>query len=58
MVLSWTGYLEGYHDGIPYGLLLGDSVLNPSDGFFDGSSDVPPNGSLLGGTIEEAGCGA
>ena len=57
MGLIWTGSLEGYHDGIPYDLFLGDSLLNPSDGSFDGSSDVPPKGELLGGPIEEADCG-
>ena len=58
MVLSWTGSLEGYHDVITYRSFLGDSLLNYSDGSFDGSSDVPPNSELLGGPIEEAGCGA
>ena len=57
MGLSWTGSLEGSHDGIPYGSFLGDSLMNPSDGSFDSSSDVPPKRVLLGGTIEEAGCG-
>ena len=58
MGLSWTGSLEGSHYGIPYGSFLGDSILNPSDGSFDGSIDVPPKGALLGGPVEEAGCGA
>ena len=58
MGLSWTISLEGSHDGTPYGLFLGDSLLNTSDGSFDGSSDVTPNGELPGVSIEEAGCGA
>ena len=51
MGLSWTGSLEGSHDGIPYGSFIGDSLMNPSYGSFDGSSDVPPKGALLGGPI-------
>ena len=51
MGLSWTGSLEGSHDGIPYGSFVGDSLMNPSYGSFDGSSDVPPKGTLLGGPI-------
>ena len=58
MGLSWTVSTEGHHYGIPYGYFLEDSLLNPSYGSFDGSSDVPPKGALLGGPIEEAGCGA
>ena len=52
MVLSWTVSIEGSHDDIPYGSFLGDSIMNPSDGSFHGSSDVPPKGALLGGPIE------
>ena len=48
MGLIWTGSIEDSHYVIPYGSLLGDSLLNPSDGSFDGSSDVPPKGALLG----------
>ena len=58
MVLSWTGSLEGSHYGIPYGLFLGDSLLNPSDGSFDGSRYFPPKAALFVGPIEEFGCGA
>ena len=47
-LVSLHAPLEGYNDGIPYGLLLGDSLLNPSYGSFDGSSDLPPEGALLG----------
>ena len=54
MGLIWNGSLEGFHDGIPYALLFGDSPLNPSYGSFDGSRDVPPKGAFLGGPIEEA----
>ena len=49
MGLSWTGSLEGSNDGIPYGLFLGDSLLNPSDVSFDVSSHVPPKGAFHGG---------
>ena len=58
MGLSFTGSLESYHYGIPYGLFLGDSLLNPSDGSFDCCRYVPPKGAFLGGTIEEDGCGS
>ena len=58
MGLIWTGSLEGSYDGIPYGSFLRDSLLNPSYGSFDGSSDFPPKGALLGRPIEKAGCGA
>ena len=51
MGLSWTVSPEGYHYGIPYGYFLEDSLLNPSYGSFDAK------GALLGGPIEEAGCG-
>ena len=50
--------LEVSNDNIPYGSLVGDSLLNPSDGSFDGSHDVPPEGALLGGPNEESGCGS
>ena len=56
MGMSCTVSLEFYQDGIPYGLFLGDSRLNPSCGSFDSSIDVPPKGALLEGPIEEAGC--
>ena len=56
------GYLtvsfEGCNYGIPYVSLLGDSFMNPSHGYFDGSSDVPPKCALLGGLIEKAVCRA
>ena len=35
-----------------------DTIMNPSDGSFDGSSNDPPKGTLFGGPIEEAVCGA
>ena len=56
--LSWTSSIEVSHDGITYGSFLEDSLLNTSYGSFDGSSDVPPKCALLGGPIEEAGCGS
>ena len=34
--------LEGSNYGIPHVSLVGDSILNPLDDYFDGSSDVPP----------------
>ena len=58
MGLGWTGYLEGSHDGLPYGSFLVDALTNPSYGSFDVSSDVPPKGAFLRVPIEEAGCGA
>ena len=33
--------------------LLGDSTLNPSDGSPDGSNGGPPEGALLGASLEE-----
>ena len=32
--------------------------MDPSDGSFDGSNDIPPEGALLGDILEEAGCGS
>ena len=58
MGLRWIGSLAVSHDGILYALFLVESLLNPSYGSFYGYSDVPPKGALLGGPIEEAGCGA
>ena len=61
---SLYGTVEGFNDRIPYGSLVGDSLLNPSDGSFDGSHDVPPEGdipaegALLGDPNEESGCGS
>ena len=55
---SLHGALEGSNDGIPYGALVGKLLLNPSCVSFDGSSDVPPEGALLGDPNEESGCGA
>ena len=49
-MVSLHGPIEGSNDGIPYGSLLGDSLMNPSYSYFDVSSDVPPEGALLGGT--------
>ena len=49
-MVSLHGPLEGSNDVIPYGSLLGYSLMNPSDISFDVSSDVPPEGALLGGT--------
>ena len=54
---SLTASLEGSNYGIPYGSFLVDSIMNPSYGSFDGPSDVPPTGELLGGTNGEASCG-
>ena len=39
-------------------LLLVESLLNPSYGYFDGSSDFQPKGALLGVTIGETIYGA
>ena len=55
---SLYGTVEGFNDRIPYGSLVGDSLLNPSDGSFDGSLEVPPEGALLGDPNEESGCGS
>ena len=55
---SLNGPLEGSNDGIPYDSLVGDSILNPSGGSFDGSINVPPESALLGDPNEEAGCGS
>ena len=52
---SLHGPFEGSNNRIPYGLLVGDSLLNPSDGSFYGFSDFPPERALLGDTNEEAG---
>ena len=32
--------------------------MDPSDGSFDGSNDIPPEGAFLGDSIEEASYGA
>ena len=55
---SLHGPLEVSNDNIPYSSLVGDSLLNPSDGSFDGSRDVLPGGALLGDPNEESGCGS
>ena len=38
--------------------LLGESLLDPSDDSIDGSNYVPPEGALLGDSLEAAVCGA
>ena len=55
---SLNGSLEGYNYGIPYGSLLGDSLLDTSDDSFDGYNDVPPEGALFGDSLEESECGS
>ena len=57
-LVSLHAPLEGYNDGIPCGLFLGDSLLETSYGSFCGSNDVPPKVEYLGVPIEEAGCGS
>ena len=54
---SLNGSLEGSNDGIPYGSLLVDSLMDTPYVSFDGSNYVPPEGVLLGDSLEEAGCG-
>ena len=54
--LNWS--LDGSNDGILYGSLLGDSLLDPLDDSFDGSNDGPPEPELIGDSLKEAACGA
>ena len=38
---SLHGYLKGSNYGVPYVSFIGDSLMDPSYGSFDGSNDVP-----------------
>ena len=37
-----NGSLDGSNDAIPHGSFLRISLMDPSDGSFDGSNDIPP----------------
>ena len=43
-----NGSFEGSNYGIPYGSLLGNSLLDPSYDSFGVSNDGPPDGALPG----------